>query len=94
MQLKYRKKPIVIEAFKWRGTFLGSFESYRDVPGWVNDAVIAGTLTGVCPEPTKLQIKTLEGVMMADVGDFIIRGIHGELYPCKADIFEATYDAV
>lgn len=40
------------------------------------------------------QIHTLEGTMTADVGDYIIRGIHGELYPCKPDIFKATYDPV
>lgn len=44
--------------------------------------------------PGKLKIKTLEGVMTADIGDYIIKGVNGEFYPCKPDIFEKTYEEV
>jgi len=79
--MQYRKKPIVIEAIQWTGKMtdlepLGSYER------------------GVSQELTSdtLQIETLEGVMTANVGDFIIKGINGELYPCKPDIFNKTYE--
>ena len=79
---KYRKKPIVIEAFQWPAV----------TPGWFLDARKAGLATpdteGGCA------IKTLEGIMRADIGDWIIRGVKGEIYPCKPDIFAATYDPV
>lgn len=74
---RYRKKPVVIEAVQYNGTFPLSFLG--------DERVQAGENGG-------LEIVTLEGVMRADVGDWIIRGIKGELYPCKPDIFEATYE--
>lgn len=78
---KYRKKPVVIEAFKYRA---GEQRSE------VADDVIAGR---VCyPEDGTMLIKTLEGEMCAQPGDWIIRGVKGELYPCKADIFKKTYE--
>lgn len=84
---KYRKKPVVIEAFEFKG------HSNLDpgVPEWFVDAVLNGT---VIASPTHLTIKTLEGDHRADVGDFIIRGVKGEVYPCKPDIFAMTYEAV
>lgn len=77
--MRYRKKPVVIEA--WR---VGSFE---ERPEWL---VNADGVYG--PGDTYLQIQTLEGTMHAARGDWIIRGVAGELYPCKPDIFEATYE--
>ena len=85
---RYRKKPVVIEAFR-----LG----IDDVPDWFMDKlenddvrVWINSKSGVrCA-----RINTLEGTMLANVGDFIIKGVKGELYPCKADIFYATYEAV
>lgn len=81
--MKYRKKPVVIEAIKWTGSNLkeifilcGKGEFTQDV---LDDT---------------LDIKTLEGTMKAQIGDWIIKGIKGEFYPCKPDIFEATYDPV
>ena len=85
--MKYRKKPVVIEAVQWLGT------------GKSEHAVMAFT-GGVAKRSTSqhdtpvFEITTLEGTMVAVVGDWIIRGIKGELYPCKPDIFEATYEAV
>ncbi len=76
---KYRKKPIVIDAVRFD-------------PSSSNRNTIA-RLPNVAAEPDgTLSIHTLEGVMTAYPGDWIIRGIKGEVYPCKADIFEATYE--
>lgn len=77
---KYRKKPVVIEAVQYDGTF--DLEFLRG-----DERVRAGG-NGAC------EIVTLEGVMRCEVGDWIIRGIKGELYPCKPDIFAATYELV
>jgi hypothetical protein len=83
--MKYRKKPVVIEAIQYNVRnikecleFIGS--SARKHGNWhqVNDLVIA----------------TLEGDMFCKNGDYIIKGIKGEFYPCKPDIFEATYERV
>jgi hypothetical protein len=77
---KYRKKPIVIDAVRFD-------------PSGSNRNTIA-RLPNVAAEPDgTLSIHTLEGVMTAYPGDWIIRGIKGEVYPCKADIFEATYES-
>ena len=77
--VKYRKKPIVIEARQFNipcGT----------VAEWCGGkAILDG---GTCV----LRIETLEGAMNASVGDYIIKGVKGEFYPCKPDIFEATYE--
>lgn len=87
---RFRKKPVEIDAVRW----LGGPESAGPVIDWV----LAGGGTArwddqETPEGT-LSIVTLEGVMYADPGDWIIRGVKGEFYPCKPDIFEATYEAV
>lgn len=81
--MKYRKKPVVIEAFR-----LG----FEPLPEW---ALLEPTLR-VCVfhGVTDASIQTLEGKMLANHGDYVIKGIRGELYPCKPDIFEATYEAV
>jgi hypothetical protein len=75
---KYRKKPVVIEAVQYDGTFPMEFLRY-------DERVFSDGGNGIC-------IKTLEGVMTARPGDWIIRGMKDELYPCKPDIFEATYE--
>jgi hypothetical protein len=86
--MKYRKKPVVIDAWQWDGKSLIDARDFSDKTGlpWFN----IGARGGV----TGLIIPTLEGEMIAQQGDWIIRGIEGELYPCKPDIFEATYEAV
>lgn len=82
--MKYRKKPIVIEAVR--------FMIDDTLPDWFMDRVTSNTITthsdGTC------DIKTIEGTMRADYGDYIILGIKCEVYPCKPDIFEATYEKV
>lgn len=79
--MKFRKKPVVIEAIQFDGT-IQSVESLN-IPELSQDL---GSRT--------IQIATLEGVMTAQPGDWIIRGINGEYYPCKPDIFAATYEEV
>ncbi len=81
---KFRKKPVVIEAVQITPS---TFDDPHPNPEHV---------CGVRYDPIKrwAMIETLEGMMRADMGDWIIRGVKGELYPCKPDIFEATYEAV
>jgi hypothetical protein len=92
----YRKRPVVIEAFQM--TRERRWDN-RDWPEWLNRAW--NTEGEGClridpddPERERLYIGTLEGVHRVSWGDFIIQGVHGELYPCKPDIFEATYEPV
>lgn len=77
---KYRKKPVVIEAVIWTGS------NQTEVSNFMKCSP-AFDARGV-------KISTMEGDMYASNGDYIIRGVQGELYPCKPDIFEATYEAV
>jgi len=88
---KFRKRPVIIEAFKWTGG-----PDQTEDPEWCVDKIHTGDIwfrnagTGAC----EMQIQTLEGTMTAQQGDWIIKGIKGEIYPCKPDIFEATYEPV
>jgi len=80
---KYRKKPIVVEAVRWDGRE----ETYQQLlKRWKTDRVVR------IGENNSLFIHTSEGVMEAKVGDFVIRGIKGEIYPCKSEIFKETYE--
>ena len=88
--MKYRKKPVVIEAFKWTGDM-----NQVEDPEWIIEAIKKGTIWFVNYEADitcEMIIKTLEGSMKANQGDYIIKGINGEIYPCKPDIFEKTYE--
>ena len=81
---KFRKRPVVVEAVRWTGNNLSEMHAF------MNSARIPwNPLMG---NGGALFIKTLEGEMQADAGDWIICGVKGEFYPCKPDIFEATYD--
>ena len=84
--MKYRKKPVVIEAVKTLET-INKLRSHEAIPEWFDTDRVK--ITG-----NKAVIKTLEGDMVANEDDYIIRGVNGELYPCKPDIFEKTYEAV
>ena len=84
--MKFRKKPVVIEAMQY---YAGMPVIY--FPTWLMMAIESDNATIV---PEGMVIKTLEGDHMAQSGDWIIQGVKGELYPCKPDIFEMTYDAV
>lgn len=81
--MKYRKKPVVIEAVQWRGDIESNIEIIK---------------LGLSVEPVPLTdillIETLEGKMKCDVWDYVIKGVKGEFYPCKPDIFEMTYEKV
>lgn len=85
----YRKKPIVIEAYQW------NLPNPSEPPAWIISAMLDGHIThGGINSKAALRITTLEGVMTANPGDWIIKGVKGELYPCRPDIFEATYELV
>ena len=97
---RYRKKPVEIEA-----AFLDAYtsalgpapwnEGGGEVWKWLTDGGCDFEMRQEDPGPAYMHIHhTLGGVMRADIGDYIIRGVKGEHYPCKADIFEATYEAV
>ena len=88
---KYRKKPIVIEALKWTGENL---KDVIDFTGWHASAKSRWTWQEYeqVVKAEGLKIFTLEGSHMATIGDMIIKGVHGEFYPCKPDIFEKTYE--
>jgi hypothetical protein len=88
--MKYRKRPVVIEAFLWTGG-----PDQTEDPEWIIEAIKNGKVRFVNTElGCRMQIETLEGSMVARPGDFIIQGVKGEIYPCKPDIFEATYERV
>lgn len=84
--MKYRKKPVVIEARQLTS------DNLPEVRAWVADGRSYPSVNAV--PPVMLFINTLEGVMTATEGDYIIRGVKGEFYPCKPDIFAATYERV
>lgn len=81
--MKYRKKPVVIEAVQWDGENLSEIATLDGAHAYEQDFT-----------SNDLVIKTLEGNMTAKPGDWIIKGVKGELYPCKPDIFEQTYEPV
>lgn len=89
--MKATKKPVTIECFKYDGDLKNSNGEYY-VPEWAVEAEKNGTI--FFKDQGEMYIKTLEGDHHASVGDYIIRGVNGELYPCKPDIFEKTYDIV
>lgn len=76
----YRKKPMVIQALHWNGDNIG------EVLRFCNECFLI--------KGTELKIKTLEGTMSASIGDYIIKGVEGEFYACKPDIFKKTYESV
>ena len=91
----YRKKPVVIEAWRWL------FDRHQDIaPTWVDDALgVWPEVGGLDPQLAhpggpRIAIATLDAVAFAFPGDWIVRGVKGELYPCKPDIFAKTYEAV
>jgi hypothetical protein len=90
--MKYRKKPVVIEAVQWNG------KNYDECMQFIGDdgghkKAYEDREEG-CLKTGEFSISTLEGVMIASTGDFIIKGVQGEFYPCKPDIFEKTYEVV
>ena len=78
--MQYRKKPVVIEAVQWTRDNEEEVTRFLEGVQWYSD--------------NGINIPTLEGTMKAQLGDWIIKGVQGEFYPCKPDIFEATYEPV
>ena len=93
---KFRKRPVEVEAMQWLPDGL---DEVAAVLNWLNQGGAKYQPEGVHGDEkvrgtTRVKIETLEGVMTASPGDWIIRGVKGEFYPCKPDIFEATYEPV
>lgn len=89
--MKYRKKPVVIEAVEIRDVISASGQQWSALPPWVKEAYEKGRLVIT---PNYLCIHTMEGILTGAIDDMLIKGVKGELYACKPDIFAATYDAV
>ena len=83
---KFRKKPVVIEAIQFDGLNVQEVVKFTD--GLAKPVPMSMVVFAA------LDISTLEGTMRADLDDWIIKGVHGEFYPCKPDIFAATYEPV
>lgn len=81
---KFRKKPVVLEAVEWTGD-----PGTQEYPDWLKSAI---ERSEVSQDGEDMRIVTLEGVMYANPGDYVIQGTAGELYPCKPDIFKNIYD--
>lgn len=82
--MKFRKKPVVVEAVQWTGKNMKEITKLGPKIMALEEDFLDDDIT----------IETLEGKMTAKKGDWIIRGVKGEYYPCKPDIFEATYEAI
>jgi len=86
--MKYRKKPVEIEAIQYNGMNSAEIAEFMGVMIRTKTVPLEGFPYG------KVTIETLEGTMTASENDFIIRGVQGEYYPCKPDIFKLTYEKV
>ena len=84
--MRFRKKPVEIEAVKFDGW------NWAECYQFMSDEVLV--FPQVLEEREHIEIKTLEGTMTASRGDWIIKGVNGEFYPCKPDIFAKTYELV
>lgn len=91
MVSKFRKKPVVVEAIRCREALRAFTSDWDGLPLWLMRAYEMG---GVVPTDKGVYLPTPEGSMLAGLDDWIICGVKGEVYPCKSDIFEATYDPV
>lgn len=76
--MKYKKKPVVIDAIQWNGKNVDEIEAFL-----TDNGIIKGEY---------VEIATLEGIMIGSIGDYIINGVKGEFYPCKPDIFDRSYE--
>jgi len=87
--MKFRKKPVVIEAKKFTTNNEIGSPTMDAIVNWINQGSIK---PNAWHNGTDIYILTLEGEMRAKIGDWIIKGVNGEFYPCKPDIFEKTYE--
>ena len=94
---KFRKKPVIVDAWLIRDILNAVYTDWNSVPEPVRnlyDSPSPLTVGGVVFMPNGMYIPTLEGNMYGDAEDMLIRGVQGEFYPCKPDIFEQTYEKV
>lgn len=89
---KYKKKPVVVEAFQFY---------VEPMPNWFMNKISSNEIVlkncnhdRYSANDAYCEIKTLEGTMIANAGDYIIKGVEGEIYPCKSDIFKRTYERI
>jgi hypothetical protein len=82
--MRFRKKPVIIEAMQLTDSTLD------EIFNWINTKDNIATLYDM----SSIKISTLEGSMYARIGDWVIKGVNGEFYPCKPDIFEKTYESI
>lgn len=90
----YRKKPVIVQAIEWTGANIDEVIAFAFDGHLPSDDIHVGDGVGYTPALGTLDIPTLEGTMTALPGDWIIRGVKGEVYPCKPDIFAETYEGV
>lgn len=83
---KFRKRPVVIDAEMWDGTSASALAVMSLLPVNAQETLLE------FDSPSIIRVRTLEGVMTAELGDWVIKGVKGELYPCEPDIFAATYE--
>ena len=88
MVKKYRKKPVVIEALQ----FIDEADRLVELSEFIDNQDLRVSYQN--PENPELKLETLEGVMTASVGDYIIKGVNGEFYPCKPEVFWKSYEEV
>lgn len=88
---KFRKKPVEVKAEQVSALLEKAKNNWKDLPEWFKEQYEAGNALLL---PNRINIVTLEGTMTADIGDYVICGVIGEIYPCKPDIFHKTYEPV
>ena len=96
--MKYRKKPVVVEAFQW----FGGQETQNNCPGWLREALVKpsyekgsvflGHIEGI--DGMVWAVTTLEGALIINQGSWLVQGVKGELYPVEDEIFRETYEPV
>jgi hypothetical protein len=88
--MKYKKKPVIIEAIQ----LLNNNSSIEECLKFIYNVFITDDDIETVKNDKHIRIQTLEGDMKASFGDYIIKGVNGEFYPCKPDIFEKTYESI
>jgi hypothetical protein len=87
---RWRKRPVEVDAIQWTG---GNWDDVAEFMGSAMSGNEADIARQMAAADGRVRIRTLEGTMAASLGDWIIRGVQCELYPCKPDIFDATYES-
>ena len=90
--MRFRKKPVMIEAVLIGADAGSSIARFTEMPAWLKVALEDGTVRAAGDEESGVIVRTLEGELRGQPGDWLIRGVAGELYPCKPEIFDAIYE--